>query len=242
MTRPLIGLTGRRKLAAQVIGTADNLQHLTGDWYYADYARGVLAAGGLPVNLPMETDPSAYIGHLDGILFSGGADIDPSRYGAPAETDAFPPEPVRDQFELDLMEAAKGASVPVLGICRGLQLINVSGGGTLHQNVPEHARYDIASGALSHAISIAPNSSLAQLYGPQLTVNSLHHQTVDRVGEGLVVTAHSDGVVEGLEHQTLPVLAVQWHPEMLDSRDHDPLFRWLVNQAKKYRSERLGHQ
>ncbi|NNF55955.1 MAG: gamma-glutamyl-gamma-aminobutyrate hydrolase family protein [Acidimicrobiales bacterium] len=241
MTRPLIGLTGRRKLAAKVIGTADNLQHLSGDWYYADYARGVLAAGGLPVNLPMEADPSAYVGHLDGILLSGGADIDPSRYDAPSETDAFPPEPVRDQFELDLMEAAKRAAVPVLGICRGLQLINVSAGGSLHQNVPEHARYDISSAALAHSISIAPDSSLAQLYGTQLMVNSLHHQTVDRLGKDLVATAYSDGVVEGLEHQTLPVLAVQWHPEMLDSRDHDPLFGWLVDQARTYRTERLTH-
>ncbi len=240
MIRPLIGLTGRRKLAGRILDTADNLRHLTGDWYYADYARGVLAAGGLPVNLPMETDPSAYVGHLDGILFSGGADIEPSRYDAPAETDAFPPEPVRDQFELDLMEAANGASVPVLGICRGLQLINVSAGGTLHQNVPEHARYDIASSALSHEVSIAPNSGLARLYGTQLSVNSLHHQTVDRLGKGLLATAHSDGVVEGLEHQTLPVLAVQWHPEMLETRDTDPLFGWLVDQARLYRSDRLG--
>lgn len=234
MTRPLIGLTGRRKDGTQLVGQPESLQHLEGDWYYADYARGVLAAGGLPVNLPLDADPALFVDRLDGILISGGADVWPERYGAtPAET-ADPPETERDDFELGLLDAATQASLPVLGICRGLQLINVHAGGTLHQHIPEHARYDVAPNGPIHDISIVDGSSLSGLYGPTHQVNSLHHQTVDRVGTGLTVTAtHDDGTVEGLEHATLPMLAVQWHPEMLDTRESDPVFAWIVNQATK---------
>lgn len=230
--RPLIGLTGRRKAAGLFRGIPDSLAHLEGDWFYADYARGVLRAGGLPVNLPLDADPALFVDELDGILLSGGADIGPERYGADAETDAYPPEPERDDFELSLLDMAIGRAMPVLGICRGLQMVNVHAGGTLHQHVPEHARYDIPSNSRSHPIDILDGSALGGLYGTSHEVNSLHHQTVDRVGADLQVTA-TDGqhTVEGLEHTSLPIVAVQWHPEMLDTRDTDPLFGWLIDQA-----------
>lgn len=230
--RPLIGLTGRRKTAGLFQGIPDVLAHLEGDWYYADYARGVLRAGGLPVNLPLDVDPALFLEHLDGILLSGGADIGPERYGAESETDAYPPEPERDAFELSLLDAAVAFEMPVLGICRGLQMINVHAGGTLHQHVPKHARYDIPANSRSHPIDILDGSALASLYGQSHEVNSLHHQTIDQVGADLRVTA-TDGqhTIEGLEHLHLPIVAVQWHPEMLDTRDTDPLFRWLVDRS-----------
>lgn len=236
MKLPLIGLTGRRKTGAQLVGQPDSLKHLDGDFYYADYARGVLAAGGLPVHLPLDVEPAAFVDHLDGILISGGADVWPERYGAvPAET-ADPAETERDDFELAILDAAASSALPVLGICRGLQLINVHAGGTLHQHVPEHARYDVAPNGPIHEIEIAPDTAVASLYGATHSVNSLHHQTVDKVGNGLLVTAtHADGTVEALEHETLPILAVQWHPEMLDTRESDPVFRWIVEQALKLR-------
>ena len=122
--RPLIGLTGRRRVGADFIGQPESLKHLDGDWYYADYARGVLAAGGLPVHLPLDADPAAFIDRLDGILISGGADVWPERYGAvPADT-ADTAEHERDDFEIGLLDAATTKAVPVLGICRGLQIIN----------------------------------------------------------------------------------------------------------------------
>ena len=232
MTRPLIGLTGRRKTGSQLVGQPESLHHLDGDWYYADYARGVLAAGGLPVNLPLDADPALFIDRLDGVLISGGADVGPERYGAtPADT-ADPAEPERDEFELGLLDAATSAALPILGICRGLQIINVHAGGTLHQHIPEHARYDVPPTGPVHDISLSDGSALAGLYGSTHQVNSLHHQTVDLVGNDFTVTGtHDDGTVEGLEHLSLPILAVQWHPEMLDTRESDPVFGWIVQQA-----------
>lgn len=232
MTRPMIGLTGRRKSGAQIAGTPETLHHLEGDWFYADYARGVLEAGGLPVFLPLDADPALFIERLDGILLTGGADIAPGMYGAEAETDEFPPEPIRDDHESRLYAAACERELPTLGICRGLQMINVAHGGTLHQDVPAHAAFELPPATLLHSVEFTPGSALATIYGGSLDTNSLHHQTVDQVAAGLRVTASSeDGTIEGLEHETLPVVAVQWHPEMLPTRPHDPIFGWLVRAA-----------
>lgn len=229
--RPLIGITGRRKTAGQIIGTPDILKGLEGDWFYADYARGVLEAGGLPVNLPLDADPKLFAGRLDGLLLTGGADIGPDRYHAAAETNEYPPEPQRDAFELALLAGAVEEGTPVLGICRGLQMINVFAGGTLHQHVPDHGRYDLPTTDLSHSVEITPGSTLESLYGSSIRVNSLHHQTIDRLGANLVVAATGEGAVEGIEHDLLPIVAVQWHPEMLPTRRKDPIFAWLVTQA-----------
>lgn len=229
--RPLIGLTGRRKKAGQIVGTPEILHDLDGDWFYADYARGVFEAGGLPVNLPLDVDPALYVDRLDGLLLSGGADIGASRYGAtPGEADD-PAEEERDAFELALFSAAKDKQLPVLGICRGLQLVNVASGGTLHQHVPAHAGFAEPPATLLHDVDFAPGSVLSSIYEPRHQVNSLHHQTVDKVGAGLVVTASHEGSVEGLEHSSLPIVAVQWHPEMLPTRANDPIFSWLVGAA-----------
>lgn len=231
--RPVIGLTGRRKSASSIVGTADSLKGLEGDWYYADYARGVLHAGGLPVHLPLDVDPRWFDGYLDGILLSGGADVDPAQYGADADPTTVGLEPERDDFELRLVDVAIGSATPVLGVCRGLQVLNVASGGSLHQHVPDHARYDVGPDTLVHAVDFVPGSELARIYGPRAQVNSLHHQTVDRLGEGFRVTAvdPTDGTIEGFEHEALPIVAIQWHPEMLASRDRDPAFAWLVERA-----------
>ena len=233
MSRPLIGLTGRRKTAGQLVGTPEVLHHLEGDWFYADYARGVLEAGGLPVNLPLDADPTLYLDRLDGILLSGGADIGAGHYGSDAGEADDPVETERDNFELALFAGARERQVPTLGICRGLQLVNVGSGGTLHQHVPEHAGFTLPTTTLLHDVELQPESVLGSIYGDRHQVNSLHHQTVDTVGEGLRVTAHHDGSVEGLEHESLPIVAVQWHPEMLPTRATDPIFTWLVSTASK---------
>jgi len=229
--RPLIGLTGRRKTAGQIIGTPESLHGLEGDWFYADYARGVFEAGGLPVNLPLDVDPALYAERLDGILFSGGADLEAQRYGAsPGEHDDAA-EPERDDFELKLFAAATDRELPILGICRGLQLINVATGGSLNQHVPEHAGFTQPPATLLHDIQTTHGSVLHSIYGDDHQVNSLHHQTVERLGTGLRMTASHDGSVEGVEHESLPIVAVQWHPEMLPTRANDPIFDWLVQAA-----------
>lgn len=229
--RPMIGLTGRRKQAGQLIGTPEILHELDGDWYYADYARGVFEAGGLPVNLPLDVDPLLFVDRLDGILLSGGADIDASHYGAASGDDDDAAEHERDAFELALFTGAAEHELPILGICRGLQLVNIASGGTLHQHVPAHAGFAEPPATLLHDVDFEPNSVLASLYEPGHQVNSLHHQTVDKLGQGLHVTASHDGSVEGLEHESLPIVAVQWHPEMLPTRANDPVFGWLVAAA-----------
>jgi putative glutamine amidotransferase len=209
----------------------ESLHHLEGDWFFADYARGVLAAGGLPVHLPLDVEATELADVLDGIVLSGGSDVAADRYGADAHPETLA-EPIRDEHELSLLDAAAGRRLPVLGICRGLQLLNVYEGGTLHQDVPAHARYDLDPSATTNQISFVPGSTLADLYGNSIEANSLHHQTVDTVGRNLVVTARADdGTIEGLEHTTLPIISVQWHPEMLAGRDDDPVFRWIVERA-----------
>jgi putative glutamine amidotransferase len=240
-SKPLIGLTGRRRSAAAIAGFPASLHGLAIDLYLADYAREVLAAGGLPVNLPMDADPLDYLAHLDGILLSGGADLHPARYGAEPDGNGDY-EPDRDALELRLLAGARERELPVLGICRGLQLINVAAGGTLHQHVAEHARYDVAPDTHVHEVTFEADSLLGSLYqstpmnrgtssASARPVNSLHHQTVDRVGDGLVVVARSaDGTVEGLETPDGSMVAVQWHPEMLSTPE--PVFGWLIEAAQ----------
>ena len=237
--KPLIGLVGRRKKGHDIAGMPEVLQHLDVELYFTDYTRGVLAAGGVPIHIPIEADPADIAARVDGILLSGGADVAPGLYGQDPETDLYPPEVDRDRMEMALMDTAVETGLPVLGICRGLQLANVHGGGSLHQHVPEQARYDVPPMTTVDAVDFEADSVLGGLYGPTRDVNSLHHQTVDQVAAGYRVTARgADGGVEGLEHAELPIIAVQWHPEMMAGRDNDPVFGWLVEAAKLYAASR----
>ena len=237
--RPLIGITGRRKRGDQLVGNLDILADFPVDLYYADYGRGVLEAGGIPVHLPLDVDPRDLVPRLDGIVLTGGADVDPGRYGHQPLTDAFPPEPLRDDHECAVLDAAYTDDLPVAGICRGLQIVNVHAGGTLHQDVPSHAGFAEPTTTEWHGVGFEADSVLGGIYGTGQQVNSLHHQTVDHVGNDLQVTARSDdGSVEGLEHSSRPVVAVQWHPEMLPGRATDPLFAWLVEAASSGATKR----
>jgi putative glutamine amidotransferase len=231
-SRPLIGLSGRRKLGAQVAGFPPRFGYLDIDVYVSAYATAITAAGGLPVHLPQHVDPADYAGRLDGLLLSGGTDLQPSLYGAEPDPDLHLPEPERDRAELGLVDVAIDDGIPVLGICRGLQVLNVWGGGSLHQHVPEHALYDIPPHDRVDALELEPGSRLYDMYGPHHVVNSLHHQTVDRVADGWSVVARSgDGTVEALEWPGHDVIAVQWHPELLPDASTDPIFAWLVERA-----------
>ena len=238
--RPLIGVSGRVKQGSDVAGFPDNLAGIGLDVYVSDYARAVTAAGGLPVHLPQHVHAAAYAGRLDGLLLSGGADVDPRRYGATPSCDVGVVEPDRDRAELGLVELAMADDLPVLGICRGLQLLNVWAGGTLHQHVPAHARYDRAPDVGHDDIVVSPTSRLGLMYGRSRRVNSLHHQSVDRVAEGWLVTARAaDGTVEALEWPGHDVIAVQWHPELMADAASDPLFAWLVERARAVMSARV---
>ena len=231
-TKPLIGITGKRRKGEDLRGSLRVMSALSFDVFWVDYAEGILAAGGIPVFLPLGIEPKEIINHLDGILMSGGADISPELYGADPEPGLGAVEPIRDQFELDLLDVAYEREMPIAGICRGLQILNVSAGGSLFQDIPPHAVRDKPPTARVHEVTIEKGATLEGLYGSKAQVNSLHHQSIDRVGKEFLVTARSaDAGVEGIEHESLPIIAVQWHPEMLDTRDSDPLFKWLVDKA-----------
>lgn len=226
--RPLIGLSGRRKPLGDIGGYPPVLDALHIDLYFADYARGVYQAGGMPVHLPIDAEPAEWVEHLAGVVLTGGADVDPARYGH--DNSASTVEPERDAVEFALYESALDAELPVLAICRGFQLVNVAAGGTLHQDVPAHARYDLAPSTAVHDLAITSGTTVHQLYGDHHRVNSLHHQTAAEIGDGLRVTAVAeDGTPEAFELEGASVFAVQWHPEMMCH--DDPTFRWIVDAA-----------
>jgi putative glutamine amidotransferase len=231
--RPLIGIT---------IDTHDD-----GDKYESPftYALAVEKAGGLPVLLPYRTDIATvgdYLDRLDGVLLSGGNDLDPSAYGASWHPRAVRIDPARQAFESALLTEIERRRMPVLGVCLGSQLMNVHRGGTLHQFLPDIAREPmlehrkVGTEILRHPVAIDRDSILHSVVGVDaLSVNTYHKQAVDKPGRGLKVTARApDGVVEAFEDPNLPLfLAVQWHPERLhDEPGHLALFRKLVESAR----------
>lgn len=186
-----------------------------------NYAEQVAAAGGIPVLLPPLPGVAAAVDRIDGLLLTGGGDVDPGRYGAdphPATSRVSAP---RDAAELELLDAAVAAGKPVLGICRGMQLVNVARGGTLCQHLPAEAGHAPVPGTFgSHPVKVAAGTRLAGILGANgsgIDVPTAHHQSIDRLGDGLVATAWADdGVIEAVERDDDGdplLLAVQWHPE-----------------------------
>ncbi|MER5576690.1 gamma-glutamyl-gamma-aminobutyrate hydrolase family protein [Streptomyces massasporeus] len=180
------------------------------------YPRLIQRAGGLAAMLPPDDTRYAAeaVARLDGLVIAGGPDVEPVRYGAEREPRTGPPAPERDAWELALIEAALAARVPLLGICRGMQLLNVALGGTLVQHIDGHAEAVGVFGG--HAVKPVPGSLYAGVVPEETFVPTYHHQAVDRLGEGLVPSAYAaDGTVEAVELPSADwVLGVQWHPEM----------------------------
>ncbi|MFJ3305665.1 gamma-glutamyl-gamma-aminobutyrate hydrolase family protein [Streptomyces sp. NPDC086549] len=183
----------------------------------AGYPRLVQRAGGLAAMLPPDEPEhaAAAVARLDGLVIAGGPDVEPVRYGARRDPRTGPPARERDAWELALIDAALAAGVPLLGICRGMQLLNVALGGTLTQHVDGHAE---AIGIFGrHPVKPVPGTLYAAAVPEEASVPTFHHQAVDRLGEGLVASAHAaDGTVEAVELSCGAgwVLGVQWHPEM----------------------------
>ncbi|MEJ8645025.1 gamma-glutamyl-gamma-aminobutyrate hydrolase family protein [Streptomyces sp. MS1.HAVA.3] len=215
MPRPLIGITTYVEESTRY-GVWDLPTSLVPTGYY----ELVQAAGGAAVLLPPDEPGSAaeVLSRVDGLVVAGGPDVDPVHYGAARDPRTGAQATVRDHWELALIAAALEEDVPVLGICRGMQALNVALGGTLIQHIDGHVD---TPGAMSwHPVRPVPGTRYAELVPEQADVPTYHHQAVDRLGRGLVVSAHAlDGTVEAIE---LPdpdrwVLGVQWHPE----RDKD---------------------
>ncbi len=231
-TRPLIGLPGRRRKVSELAGTAESMGDVELDVYFAGYAQSVLNAGGLPIHLPIDANPTEFVAHLDGLILTGGADIEPERYGAEPDGNGEY-EPARDEYEIALLGSALAQDLPVLGICRGIQLLNVYAGGTLQQHLPSHARYDVEPHVKVHRVTVEPGTLLSEIYGQDLLeVNSLHHQAVDRIGPSTIISGRAeDGTIEAIEIEGHQALGVQWHPEM--HNQHELIFDWLVKRASE---------
>ncbi|WP_067542409.1 gamma-glutamyl-gamma-aminobutyrate hydrolase family protein [Nocardia crassostreae] len=200
-------------------------------------------AGGIPVLLPPAGPARAeLVRRLDGLVLTGGADIDPARYDAAADPATTGLRPDRDESEFGLFALARAAGMPVLAVCRGLQLVNVALGGTLVQHLPDrlgHADHSGGPGAFGvTTVRTEPGSRVAAITGPEVKAHCHHHQAIDRLAPGLTASAHAaDGTIEAVEAETGPFLVgVQWHPEE-NAADHR-LLRALVEQAARYGEER----
>jgi putative glutamine amidotransferase len=226
------------------------------DYDVAEYEQAVRQAGAEPVRLmPDVTRVAADLQGLHGLILSGGEDIDPSRYGSTPHAQTEAASGARDDYELALVREALESQLPVLAICRGLQVANVALGGTLYQHVPDvfgasivHSRPvdgKIHRGLIDeHCLTISARSRLARIAGDALVTGSRHHQAVDRVADELRVVARApDGVIEALELIDAPqfFLAVQWHPEStvaLDGGTSAALFAALVDAGKDLASKK----
>jgi putative glutamine amidotransferase len=234
--RPLIGITSYAEQARW--GAWDEPAALIP----LDYVQAVERAGGRALLVPPSLDGiEETLDALDGLVLSGGPDLDPVLYGAEAHVETTNVRPERDRAELALLEAALVRDMPVLAVCRGSQILNVARGGDLVQHLPEvvgDEKHKHTPGVFAdHDVEVKAGTRLGDLLGEQAPVKSHHHQGFGRVGEGLTVSAEAeDGTIEALEDPTRRfAVGVLWHPE---AGEDAALFDALVEEAGRYRSER----
>lgn len=235
--RPVIGLTTYKQRAQT--GVWD----VTAAFLPAVYFEAVQRAGGIPVLLPPQPADAEIVGRVldsvDGLIITGGVDVDPARYGQDLGEHTDRPQLERDAWEDALLSAAIDRELPFLGICRGMQVLNVNRGGTLHQHLPDVVgddRFRVGKGEFAtNVVATEPGSELDALVGAKLPVKSYHHQGLDAVGAGLRVTARTaEGIAQAVELEGVPFgVAVQWHPEE-DAVEDARLFAGLVSAAADY--------
>lgn len=238
-SRPVIGLTTYLQRAQT--GVWDVTASFLPEVYFAAVHR----AGGIPVLLPPQplSDgvADAVLERLDGLIVTGGGDVEPSRYGRDAHPLTDQPNRLRDDWETALLEGAIARELPFLGICRGLQVLNVARGGTLIQHlddVVDGSRYRLGNGVFArNEVEVEPSSTLARVVvDTSMPVKSYHPQAIDDRGDGLRVTARTDdGIPQAVELESVPFgVGVQWHPEE-DAEEDARLFAGLVDAARAYR-------
>ena len=241
MNKPLIGVSCNmeEKLVSKI-------NHRYVQTLSNTYIKAVEAGGGIPVIIPNslnEEDLKTLADRLDGFIFSGGGDVDPAVYGGLSDETVGGVSDYRDETELALLKyVINETDKPVFGICRGVQIMNVEMGGTLIVDLPKagkmrHSLTEYPREEFTHEIRVEEGSRLKEILKDENRVNSFHHQALDKVADGLFVTAYSvkDGVIEAVENRgERYILGVQWHPEELIAHEgHLALFKELVRQAKK---------
>lgn len=253
--RPIIGITVNctERLDATIhkgLALSDQTIQYVAD----DYVKAVERAGGTPVLIPITLTIESIVpmlSVLDGIIFTGGSDIDPHYYGEEPSEHLGETKPRRDAHEIALLKKIiQDTKLPYLGICRGAQLLNVACGGTLYQDIAsarpeaeEHSYFGRSPKHVStHNVSIDPHSTLHRMVSQhELAVNSFHHQAIHTIGEGLIASAAaSDGTIEAIEMQgKRMVLAVQWHPEMMAEADQHAavIFQHFVDHCRSNKNE-----
>ena len=232
--KPLIVMTGAHK-------TVDGL---TEHQFFHNYAEAVAAAGGFSV-LALdgdESDAAHLAARSGGLLLTGGVDVNPRYYGETPLPACGAPDALRDRLELILIQAFLNAGRPIFGVCRGFQMINVAFGGSLYQDIPTQLGKPHTYNSV-HSVTAVPGSLVSRLFGESFVTNSLHHQAIRSIGKGLLPAAHSEGgaITEAFVHESLPVLAVQWHPERMTGRnrwtkdgpDMTPLFGEFVGMCSR---------
>ena len=231
----VVALTGRR------LGKTDKWPYSRAAALPRAYLDAVIRAGGQPVIVNDTADPKALLARVDALVLTGGPDVDPARYGEDAHPSVYGVDRAADEFECALADAAVVRSVPMLAICRGIQVLNVARGGALHQHIPDdpgvpaHGEPGVAGGARLQEVTLEAGALVADVMGAtRVKASCHHHQAISTLGDGLrVVGRGSDGIVEALELEGAFVLAVQWHPE--DTAGDDPaqqhLFDALVRRA-----------
>lgn len=238
MRKIIVGISANEK----PIAPNSPITHLSSSVNFAD---GVKKAGALPVYLPVSSveEAKVYAEVLDALILTGGQDVHPSQYGQEIETQKNDYNPARDDFELALIELFLEKKKPILAVCRGMQLLNVYLGGTLHQEIENHSQ-GLPIGYY-HSIDVLEGSQLADYFKTGDQINSVHHQAIDQVGQGLIVTARDprDGIIEAMELPGYPLLAVQWHPEFLIEEEggDQSLFDDLVKKAEQEKNNSKGN-
>ena len=226
--RPIIGIS-----ASKISSAGEN------------YVKAIRRAGGIPIIITITDDEdelNRILGIIDGLLLTGGVDVHPNRYGEEPVPEIGNINPERDEFDLKLVRMAVEAELPILAICRGIQVMNVAFGGTLYQDIStQHPKANIlhrikAENVIHHYVDIKEGTLLHKLLGAKAGVNTSHHQAVKDLAEGFIISAYSeDGVIEGIEMPGRPcLLGVQFHPESFVAEGNDtllPLFTHLVKTA-----------
>jgi putative glutamine amidotransferase len=241
MTQPVIGITAWKRYLSPALDDAEVLHALADP-----YVQAIRRAGGVPIILPTTdaSEAAVVLDVVDGLVLSGGGDMAPASYGHIEGDRIQDVNSEADSFEMALVRLAEARDLPVLGICRGAQVLNVAFGGTLHQDISVEGSesHPLTTGwsgprviAARHRVLLESGSTLAGIYGTtERTVNSIHHQSIDAVADGFrIVATAPDGVVEAIEASgSWLALGVQWHPERLEAAEEQPLFAAFVDGVR----------